>query len=66
MPLPLLRSPYGLDSPIRGEETALVRPFLAAVDEQQRRETEAYRRLSLVLAADFGIDLDQHLIGAVG
>jgi hypothetical protein len=39
-----------------------VRPYLAAQDKavalQQRR------RLALVLAADYGIDFDQHLLGA--
>ncbi|WP_149830311.1 hypothetical protein [Streptomyces tailanensis] len=60
--LPLHRSPYGLDHPLDGAATRLVRPYLAAhereVAQQQRR------RLALVLAADFGIDLDRHLIGA--
>ncbi|KUN98042.1 hypothetical protein AQJ67_28720 [Streptomyces caeruleatus] len=55
------RSPYGLESPLKGEETALVRPYLVAFEERQRQRE---RRLALVLAADFGIDLDQHVIGA--
>ncbi|WP_323748978.1 hypothetical protein [Streptomyces sp. PR69] len=50
------RSPYGLDVSLDGGETALVRPYL--IDCEQRQ-----RRLSLVLAADFGIDLDSHVIG---
>ncbi|MBY8341282.1 hypothetical protein LXH13_19635 [Streptomyces spinosirectus] len=64
-PLPVARSPYGLHDLLDGADSALVRPYLAvherAVEEaaiQQRR------RLALVLAADFGIDLDRHLIGA--
>jgi hypothetical protein len=55
------RSPYGLESPLNGEEVALVRPYLVAFEERQRQRE---RRLALVLAADFGIDLDQYVIGA--
>jgi hypothetical protein len=54
------RSPYGLESPLNGAEAALVRPYLVAFEERQRQRE---RRLALVLAADFGIDLDQHVIG---
>lgn len=54
---PAPRSPYGLDVPLDGTETALIRPYLRAHEQQQRR-------LALVLAADFGIDLDTHLVGA--
>ncbi|WP_156723131.1 hypothetical protein [Streptomyces apocyni] len=57
------RSPYGLDTPLNGEDTALVRPYLAAYEERQERARRRRRRLALVLAADFGIDLDDHLIG---
>ncbi|MFE6619535.1 hypothetical protein [Streptomyces sp. NPDC057740] len=58
------RSPYGLASPLDGEETALVRPYLVAFEERRRRRE---RRLVLVHAADFGIDLidlDQYVTGA--
>ncbi|MFD7320903.1 hypothetical protein ACFV9D_07385 [Streptomyces sp. NPDC059875] len=55
--LPAPRSPYGLDAPLDGTETALVRPYLRAHEQRSRR-------LALVLAADFGIDLDTHLVGA--
>ncbi|MFB7374264.1 hypothetical protein ACFC0D_30990 [Streptomyces sp. NPDC056222] len=55
--LPAPRSPYGLDVPLDGRETALVRPYLRAHEQRSRR-------LALVLAADFGIDLDTHLVGA--
>ncbi|MFB6849356.1 hypothetical protein ACFCXS_31495 [Streptomyces sp. NPDC056373] len=60
--LPRHRSPYGLHGPLDGAASPLVRPYLAA----HERETvlQERRRLALVLAADFGIDLDQHLIGA--
>lgn len=57
----LPRSPYGLASPLNGEDSALVRPYLVAFEERQRQRE---RRLALVLAADFGIDLDQYVIGA--
>ncbi|MCP9944024.1 hypothetical protein LUX12_03245 [Streptomyces somaliensis] len=53
--LPVPRSPYGLTGPIEGEATVLVRPYLLAHEARQR---QAWRRVALVLAADFGIDLD--------
>ncbi|MGW6544493.1 hypothetical protein ACWGBH_16785 [Streptomyces massasporeus] len=59
--LPRHRSPYGLDSPLDGAASSLVRPYLAA--HEQEAVLQERRRLALVLAADFGIDLDQHLIG---
>lgn len=56
--LPAWRSPYGIDDgPLDGDEAPLVRPYQRAHEQRQRR-------LALVLAADFGIDLDTHLIGA--
>ncbi|MFE3857330.1 hypothetical protein ACFXPN_40115 [Streptomyces griseorubiginosus] len=61
-PLPRHRSPYGLVTPLSGTDSALVRPYLAAYDEETALQQR--RRLALVLAADFGIDLDRHLIGA--
>ncbi|MER6382290.1 hypothetical protein ACWDBD_23860 [Streptomyces sp. NPDC001118] len=63
-PLPAHRSPYGLHGPIDGSATLLVRPYLTTLDLE--RTQQARRRLALVLAADFGIDLDQHLIGTPG
>lgn len=60
--LPRHRSPYGLHSPLDGAASSLVRPYLAAHEHQAVLQER--RRLALVLAADFGIDLDQHLIGA--
>ncbi|MFF7770750.1 hypothetical protein ACFZC7_30105 [Streptomyces massasporeus] len=60
--LPRHRSPYGLHSPLDGAASSLVRPYLAA--HEQETALQQRRRLALVLAADFGIDLDQHLIGA--
>ncbi|MFF7528809.1 hypothetical protein ACFZB2_06895 [Streptomyces bobili] len=62
VPLPPHRSPYGLATPLDGAESALVRPYLAALE--QEAALQQHRRLALVLAADFGIDLDRHLIGA--
>ncbi|MBO8187383.1 hypothetical protein [Streptomyces spirodelae] len=57
-----------------GEAIPLVRPYLVAHEEEQQRaqrqrrqaQQQRHRRRTLVLAADFGIDLDQHLIGAGG
>jgi len=60
--LPHHRSPYGLVSPLDGADNALVRPYLAAHDQEAALQQR--RRLALVLAADLGIDLDRHLIGA--
>ncbi|MGX1270943.1 hypothetical protein [Streptomyces phaeoluteigriseus] len=60
--LPRHRSPYGLATPLDGADSALVRPYLAALEQEAARQQR--RRLALVLAADFGIDLDRHLVGA--
>ncbi|MFF2201573.1 hypothetical protein [Streptomyces sp. NPDC058145] len=60
--LPVHRSPYCLHLPLDGSESRLVRPYLTA-HEQERARQRQHRR-TLVLAADFGIDLDQHVIGA--
>ncbi|MEU3518744.1 hypothetical protein ABZ770_26275 [Streptomyces sp. NPDC006654] len=56
------RSPYGLATLLNGAESALVRPYLTA--DQREAALQQRRRLALVLAADFGINLDQHVIGA--
>lgn len=56
------RSPYGLVTPLDGTDSDLVRPYLAAHDQEVALQVR--RRLALVLAADLGIDLDRHLIGA--
>lgn len=63
--LPRARSPYGLHTPLDVTGSPLVRPYLVA-HERDVEETalQQRRRLALVLAADFGIDLDRHLIGA--
>ncbi|MFJ9566816.1 hypothetical protein ACIRQQ_43120 [Streptomyces fuscichromogenes] len=60
--LPSHRSPYGLATPLDGAEAALVRPYLTT--HERAAALQQRRRLALVLAADFGIDLDQHVIGA--
>ncbi|AVV47267.1 hypothetical protein PYK79_18420 [Streptomyces sp. ID05-04B] len=66
--LPVPRSPYGLAEPLDGAATVPVRPYLlaaqrarAGLEREQARQSR--RRAALVLAADFGIDLDQHVIG---
>ncbi|WP_282701067.1 hypothetical protein [Streptomyces sp. CC219B] len=66
--LPAHRSPYGLHAPLDGYAVVMVRPYvLAAERERSRRGAEQWRRrLALVLAADFGIDLDRHIVGAEG
>ncbi|MEW2396883.1 hypothetical protein [Streptomyces sp. NPDC046862] len=60
--LPAHRSPYGLPTPLDGTASVLVRPYLAA--HEREAALQQRRLLALVLAADFGIDLDRHLIGA--
>ncbi|MER6559886.1 hypothetical protein ABT300_19560 [Streptomyces sp. NPDC001027] len=71
--LPTARSPYGLAGPLDGAATVPVRPYVLAAErtqhggEQQQqwtRQAQSRRRVALVLAADFGIDLDQHVVGA--
>ncbi|PJN32173.1 hypothetical protein CG717_13385 [Streptomyces sp. CB02613] len=61
------RSPYGLVERLDGEATALVRPYLV---EHERGEEHVDRRrlqrLSLVMVADFGIDLDTRDVHAMG
>jgi hypothetical protein len=47
-----------------GADSALVRPYLVAHDREVRLRRR--RRLALVLAADFGIDLDRRPVGAPG
>jgi len=64
--LPEHRSPYGLHEPIDGAGTTLVRPYVLKAEHARESERQARRRIALVLAADFGIDLDRHVIGAEG
>jgi hypothetical protein len=60
--LPLARSPYAVpDEVLDGAAMAIVRPYVVAHERECARRR---RRLALVLAADFGVDLDVHLIGA--
>lgn len=61
--LPVPRSPYGLREVFDGDAVALVRPYLV---EYERRRERARRRLVLVLAADFGIDLDMRDVHGAG
>ncbi|MDX3315156.1 hypothetical protein P1S61_40140 [Streptomyces sp. ME08-AFT2] len=74
--LPAARSPYGLPELLDGA-TIPVRPYVLEVeqthhgrerkqvlDQQRTRQTQTRRRVALVLAADFGIDLDRHVVGA--
>ncbi|MGW0827883.1 hypothetical protein [Streptomyces sp. NPDC002845] len=66
--LPAHRSPYGLHERLDGAAAAMVRPYvLAAERERQGERARQYRRrVAVVLATDFGIDLDRHVIGAEG
>ncbi|WP_432192996.1 hypothetical protein [Streptomyces sp. bgisy027] len=58
------RSPYGLDTPLDGTASPLVRPYLVAVERERRRQSQG--RITLVLATDCGTDLDQHIVGTQG
>ncbi|MGA5578151.1 hypothetical protein ACPCK9_25415 [Streptomyces koyangensis] len=60
--LPVARSPYGLEHALDGGASALARPYLPAEDREGGVRWR--RRLALVLAADFGVDLDPHVLGA--
>ncbi|MDQ0833126.1 hypothetical protein QF032_004970 [Streptomyces achromogenes] len=67
--LPAPRSPYGLAEPLDGAATVPVRPYLLAAegahaDRERERARQSRRRVALVMAADFGIDLDRHVVGA--
>ncbi|MDQ0958788.1 hypothetical protein QFZ66_002666 [Streptomyces sp. B4I13] len=73
--LPAARSPYGLPELLDGAATIPVRPYVLAVEQthhgreqeqevQWTRQAQTRRRMALVLAADFGIDLDRHVVGA--
>lgn len=65
---PLRRSPYGVEEPLPGEATATVRPYVVLAERERERACERtrqqQRRVAMVLAADFGIDLDRHVVGA--
>ncbi|MFJ9901365.1 hypothetical protein ACIRVK_00405 [Streptomyces sp. NPDC101152] len=63
VPLPTHRSPYGLPVALDGRAATLVRPYVVAAE---REHAQLRRRIALVLAADFGIDLDRHVLGAGG
>ncbi|WP_308030213.1 hypothetical protein [Streptomyces sp. CoH27] len=63
---PAHRSPYGLDTALDGLASRLVRPYVLEAERECERARQYRRRVALVLAADFGIDLDRHLIGADG
>ncbi|WP_282693968.1 hypothetical protein [Streptomyces sp. CC208A] len=60
---PPRRSPLVHTLPLDGRATPLVRPYLVT---HERLDVQQRRRLALVLAADFGIDLGQHVVGAPG
>ncbi|MFD8010889.1 hypothetical protein [Streptomyces sp. NPDC058955] len=65
-PLPSPRSPHGHDLPLDGSATPLVRPYLLADERRKERARQRQRRLALVLAADFGIDLDTRDLHGLG
>jgi len=55
--LPRQRSPYGLETPLEGERVALIRPYLAHWEQEERR-----RALELVLD---GVDVGPEWIHGV-
>ncbi|WP_229859807.1 hypothetical protein [Streptomyces poonensis] len=56
--MPSPQSPYGLDESLNGDETVMVRPYLAAHEE---RERQWERRVALLLALD-GVDVKPDVI----
>lgn len=64
--LPVHRSPYGLPEQFDGAATTVVRPYLIAHERRQERLRQRRRRLTLVLAADFGVDLDTRVLHGAG
>ncbi|WP_254712177.1 hypothetical protein [Streptomyces sp. TRM64462] len=60
------RSPYGLPEQFDGATIPLVRPYLIAHERRQERLHQQQRRLTLVLAADFGNDRDMPNLHGVG
>ncbi|WP_411574065.1 hypothetical protein [Streptomyces fradiae] len=61
--LPAHRSPYGREERFDDPAGPLVRPYLVQSEENARRQR---RRLALVLAADFGVDLDARVLHGAG
>jgi hypothetical protein len=64
--LPAHRSPYGLHGPLDGAASVMVRPYVVEAERECERARQHRRRVALVLAADFGFDLDRHVVGAQG
>ncbi|MCH0538444.1 hypothetical protein I3F58_02475 [Streptomyces sp. MUM 203J] len=60
------RSPYGGAETFAGEDTVLVRPYLLEHERQEERDRQRQRCLALVLAADFGVDLDTRVLHGAG
>ncbi|WP_137992963.1 hypothetical protein [Streptomyces vilmorinianum] len=60
------RSPYGLVETLEGEDTAFIRPYLVECERQEERARQRQRCFALVMAADFGIDLDTRDVHAAG
>ncbi|MCH0539887.1 hypothetical protein I3F58_10000 [Streptomyces sp. MUM 203J] len=60
------RPPYGLREMFDGDTVALVRPHLVAHERRQERARQRQRCLTLVMAADFGIDLDRRILHGAG
>ncbi|WP_369224518.1 hypothetical protein AB5J52_27335 [Streptomyces sp. R39] len=59
--LPGRQSPYGLATLLDGADSVLVRPYLTV--HEQGAALQQRRRLAPGLATDFGINLDQQVIG---
>lgn len=74
-PVPVPWPPAPMDpvppfEPLDGSEPDPVRPYVLEVERARARNRERAqqyrRRLALFLAADCGIDLDPHVVGAEG
>ncbi|WP_327726873.1 hypothetical protein OG250_05575 [Streptomyces sp. NBC_00487] len=42
----------------------MVRPYVVLAEREGERARQQQRRVVMVMAADFGIDLDRHVVGA--
>ncbi|MFJ8692191.1 hypothetical protein [Streptomyces roseolilacinus] len=60
--LPAQRSPYGREESYDATTSPLVRPYLVEYEQRVERARQQKRRLTLLLAADFGIDLDTRVL----
>lgn len=67
--LPAPRSPYGLPEPLDGASTVPVRPYVLEAERAHKegeceKARQTRRGVTLLVAPDFGTDLDRQVIGS--